>query len=147
MTALVCLLYPMYVIRPFRAQGVDELNRALAIVQVRPWVTLLSAVAAVAAAFVWWRGAGRRTARIGAIAAAVIACLAAAGSRVNIFERMFHPVGSPAFESAEGAKLDADDAVLAVRMNGAARAYPVRAIAYHHVVNDTLGGEPIVATY
>jgi hypothetical protein len=28
-----------------------------------------------------------------------------------------------------------------------ARAYPVRALAYHHVVNDIVAGEPIVATY
>ncbi len=28
-----------------------------------------------------------------------------------------------------------------------ARAYPIRSISYHHVVNDRLGGVPIAATY
>jgi hypothetical protein len=34
-----------------------------------------------------------------------------------------------------------------VRVAGIARAYPIRSISYHHVVNDTVGGVPIVATY
>jgi hypothetical protein len=37
--------------------------------------------------------------------------------------------------------------VLAVRSGAQARAYPIRAMAYHHLVNDTLGGVPLVATY
>jgi Protein of unknown function (DUF3179) len=32
-------------------------------------------------------------------------------------------------------------------VNGASRAYPIRQMGYHHVVNDTLGGVPIIATY
>ena len=35
----------------------------------------------------------------------------------------------------------------AIAVNGTARAYPVRALAYHHIVNDTLGGVPLVGTY
>ena len=39
------------------------------------------------------------------------------------------------------------DVVLAVRVGDDAVAYPVRQMAYHHVVQDTVGGVPIVATY
>ena len=39
------------------------------------------------------------------------------------------------------------DRVLAVTMNGEAVAYPIRLMGYHHVVEDTVGGTPIVATY
>jgi hypothetical protein len=39
------------------------------------------------------------------------------------------------------------DVVLAVNLNGEAAAYPIRLMAYHHVVQDTVGGTPIVATY
>jgi hypothetical protein len=39
------------------------------------------------------------------------------------------------------------DMVLAVLKNGEAAAYPVRLMAYHHLVQDVVGGTPIVATY
>jgi hypothetical protein len=37
--------------------------------------------------------------------------------------------------------------VLAVKLDGMARAYPIRSMGYHHVINDVVGQEPIVATY
>ena len=39
------------------------------------------------------------------------------------------------------------DMVMALAIDGDAVAYPVRQIAYHHVVQDTVGGVPLVATY
>jgi hypothetical protein len=43
--------------------------------------------------------------------------------------------------------LDGAEEVIAVHIGTAARAYPVRSMSYHHIVNDVLGGLPIVATY
>jgi hypothetical protein len=40
-----------------------------------------------------------------------------------------------------------DDEVLGVVHNGVARAYPLRIIVWHEIVNDTVGGMPIAATY
>jgi len=37
--------------------------------------------------------------------------------------------------------------VLCVTISGESVAYPVRLMAYHHLVGDTVGGTPIVATY
>ncbi len=37
--------------------------------------------------------------------------------------------------------------VLGVEMNGEARAYPLTVLWWHEIVNDTLGGEPIVVSY
>jgi hypothetical protein len=36
---------------------------------------------------------------------------------------------------------------MAVTRQGVAVAYPIRQLAYHHVVNDLVSGEPIAATY
>jgi hypothetical protein len=36
---------------------------------------------------------------------------------------------------------------MAVESNGEAAAYPIRLMAYHHLVQDVIGGTPIVATY
>ena len=44
-------------------------------------------------------------------------------------------------------ELAPEDLVLGVRVGEEAHAFPVRAIAYHHVVNDVVAGTPIVATY
>ena len=37
--------------------------------------------------------------------------------------------------------------VIGVVINGKAVAYPIQFIGYHHQVGDTVGGEPIIATY
>ena len=37
--------------------------------------------------------------------------------------------------------------VIAVKISTYARAYPIRSLSYHHLVNDSLDGVPIVATY
>jgi hypothetical protein len=37
--------------------------------------------------------------------------------------------------------------VLAVKVGAEQRAYPVVIMAYHHILNDSLGGTPLVVTY
>lgn len=46
-----------------------------------------------------------------------------------------------------GKYLVPDDRVIGLVLGGAARAYPLRVLNWHEVVNDTLGGLPIVVTY
>ena len=53
-------------------------------------------------------------------------------------------LGSP---GATPAGLLDQDRVVGVVVNGAARAYPFPVMWWHEVVNDTLGGEPILVTY
>jgi len=61
---------------------------------------------------------------------------------------MFKPLPNADFVRSDGANFVSDsDMVLAVDLNGDAVAYPVRQIAYHHVVQDTVGGIPILVTY
>ena len=60
---------------------------------------------------------------------------------------MFHPVDQLVFVAQDKAKLDAAEMVIAVNLNGTARAYPIRSMSYHHIVNDVVAGRPITATY
>jgi hypothetical protein len=145
--ALSCLVYPVYVIRPFRAQGVRELAAALLVLRFRPLVMGACVLLAIVAAVRHWQLQPNRWRRAGAIAGAVGVCLFTVLSRVNIYELMFHPMGAPALATAADVKLDKDEKVIAIAVNGAARAYPIRSISYHHIVNDVVGGVPIVATY
>jgi hypothetical protein len=147
LVAAMCFAYPMYVIRPFRHQGATELAAALAVIRIRPWLSVISAVLCLLVTVLAWRGLRGKFARGVAVAAVLMAASACYLSRINVYELMFHPAGQPQFEAADHAKVDPDDMVIAVRANGAARAYPIREMAYHHVVNDAFAGEPIVATY
>ena len=54
----------------------------------------------------------------------------------------------PHFLTAEKATfLGEDDQVLGVVKDGMAKAYPLRILVWHEVVNDRLGDTPVVATY
>jgi Protein of unknown function (DUF3179) len=145
--SLVLLIYPIYVIRPFRHQGATELRIALAVMRFRLPPLVAAVTLAVIASVQYWRARSGRWRRALAALAAVATFAFAALSRINIFEQMFHPVGRPGFIAASAANFNGAEKVLAVRIGDEARAYPIRSISYHHVVNDRLGGVPIVATY
>jgi len=145
--SFAALVYPIYVIRPFRYQGPRELAAALEIIQIRPFIELACAVCAVGGMLWYWGAQLRRARRILASAGALLVCAFAVLSRVNIYELMFHPDTHPLFASVRQTKLDPDDMVMAVKLGGMARAYPIRSMGYHHVINDVVGNEPIVATY
>jgi Protein of unknown function (DUF3179) len=146
--SLVCVVYPIYVIRPFRPQGARELIVALTVSRFRPVLTVISALVAAWAAIAYWRARPRMAGRILMIVGAVLVCVFAALARVNVYEQvMFHAIEHPEFAAASAAKIDADDKVIVVKIGGNARAYPIRMMGYHHVVNDVVGGTALVATY
>jgi Protein of unknown function (DUF3179) len=108
---------------------------------------MICAVSALLAGTLYWRAQSKILRRIGALLAVAVVCLFAGLSRVNVYEIMFHPMGRPAFVSTGETKLDGAEMVMAVNLGGEARAYPIRSVSYHHIVNDVVGGVPIVATY
>jgi hypothetical protein len=59
------------------------------------------------------------------------------------------PIDDPAFVSVEAAGewLDGAEAVVALAVDGDARAYPVQVLIWHEIVNDTVGGMPVSVTY
>ena len=60
----------------------------------------------------------------------------------------FIPLDDPAFlAAAETDYFGDEELVLGVEFAGEVRAYPVRMLRYHHIVNDTVGGEPLLVTY
>ena len=58
-------------------------------------------------------------------------------------------IDEPEFQSVQSASqwLQPDDVVLGVEHNNEAKAYPIRILNWHEIVNDTIGGAPIAATY
>ena len=145
--SLFCLIYPVYVIQPFRRQDPAALKLALIILRFRVFPIFAALALALLATIQYWRTRGRWWKRGLVALTALLVCASTALSRINIYELMFHPVDRPQFIPASATKLDGGEKVLAIRIGGEARAYPIRSISYHHVVNDRVGGVPIVATY
>ncbi len=145
---LATVLLPVWLIQPFRPQSPRGLEVSYTLRRWSPLVTLLaSALALMLAVWLWPRS--RRWWRKAAAMIVVIPLLAVAWfARQNHFEWMFNPLASTAYAQASEAGFVADaDTVMAVENNGEAVAYPIRLMAYHHVVQDIVGGTPVVATY
>lgn len=55
----------------------------------------------------------------------------------------------PEFLSAElgGRRLAGDDRVLGISLNGEAKAYPIRILNWHELVNDKVGGRAVLVTW
>ena len=140
------LFVPAFIIRPFRPQSPAGLTLAMGVRQQAPLWSLVAAGAALLLVFFLW-GRVSTWKRSLLVLSLCLASAAAVMARVDYFEWMFHPVAVPGFESAENIKLDPAQMVMAVRFGGDSRAYPIRAMAYHHVVNDTVGGVPVAVTY
>src|SRR3954468_15825112 len=77
LAVLFVLIYPMYVIRPFRPQQTGELSAALTVRSSAPVLSVMAAVCAVACAFVLWR---RRAGRLARVSTTAIAFASVAGA-------------------------------------------------------------------
>jgi hypothetical protein len=56
-------------------------------------------------------------------------------------------IDDPRFEPAARAALPPAEPVIALAIGGDARAYPLRILLWHEIVNDVVGGVPVVVTY
>ncbi len=145
---LAVVLVPAILIRPFSPETEATIAIAYALRTSSPWLAPAgAAIAAVLGALVLRRGPGR-------LRAVVVGCaVALAGgaawlSHQNHFEWMFKPLPDARYARArEVTFVDASDMVVAVELKGDAVAYPVRQMGYHHLVNDFVGGVPVVSTY
>jgi hypothetical protein len=139
LVALAVVLIPLLVIQPFKPQQESNLLFALELKRWAPWIAVLCVIASLTLS--------RRLRRWPAYLATTLTILFATASFINVFEIMFHPIDQPTFAAASDANIDGDDMLLTVKLGGQSRAYPVRTLAYHHIVNDQVNGVPIVATY
>ena len=144
---LVIVLTPVFLIMPFKAQTSRTMEISYLMRRLSPWLTILASLLILTIVVRLWIG-GRWWGRI-ALVILVLPTLGATWlARQNHFEWMFNPLPHPGYvKTAEANFVNDDDRLLAVTINGEAVAYPIRLMGYHHVVGDTVGGTPIVATY
>ena len=146
LVGFAAFMFPAFIIRPFRSQHPRTLLWAMAIRQRAPFISLLCAVVCFLLIAVLWQSSNKWRKVVLSLAAFIVT-FSAVMSRLNYFEWMFHPVESAKFDAESSSKLAADEMILAVRYVRDARAYPIREMAYHHILNDVVGGVPIAVTY
>ena len=148
LAVLTMVLVPVFVIMPFKAQTQGGMELSYTLKRWSPLVSLVASALALGLA-VWLWPRSRRWWRKAALVVVIIPLLAATWfARQNHFEWMFRPIPDPRFIAIDQAKdLGSGEPIIAVTDRGEALAFPITRIGYHHLVNTTLGGVPIVATY
>ena len=148
LAALFVVLTPAWLIQPFRPQSQSGLALSYTLRRWSPVMTLVALILTLALVLWLWRGARRWWLKSLLIVTLMLTLAATWFARQNHFEWMFNPLANAAYARAAEVDFVADtDMVLAIEVGGEAVAYPVRLMAYHHVVQDTVGGQAVVATY
>jgi hypothetical protein len=62
-------------------------------------------------------------------------------------DHMFYQPKTKSLVTAAANKVDPNRLVIGVTNNGEAKAYPIQFLGYHHQVQDTVGGKPMIITY
>jgi hypothetical protein len=147
LSALAIVVVPVWIIQPFKGQTARGLEVSYALRRWSPLVTFVVVAISLVLVSRLWRGS--RWWKKALLVMVFIPLMAATWfARQNHFEWMFNPLPNAAYAKAGTVEFVGDgDIVLAVESNGESVAYPVRLMAYHHVVDDVVGGIPIVATY
>jgi len=148
LVAVAFVVVPVWIIQPFKPQTARGVEVSYNLRLWSPLVTILSLASGLFLVASLWQGSPRWWKK--AILVVVLIPLLASTwfARQNHFEWMFNPLANATYVKTDQAAFVSDnDIVMAVESNGEAAAYPIRQMAYHHLVQDTVGGTPIVATY
>jgi hypothetical protein len=146
-TVLIAVALPVWIIQPFKAQSSRGLQTAFTLRDWSPLVSIIGLTLTLLLTVYLWKGT-RWFVKPVFVIALVLTCAAAWFARQNHFEWIFNALPDPGFAIVEDASfVDDKDYVIAVELNGDPVAYPVRQLAYHHLVHDIVGGIPVVTTY
>lgn len=141
------VLTPVFLILPFKAQTPRILEVSYMMRRWSPVLTILATLIILTLTTGLWI-TGRWYSRALLVLLLVPVFGVTWFARQNHFEWMFNPLPNPAYAKLADANfIGDDDRVLAVKIGEESVAYPIRLMGYHHVVMDTVGGVPIVATY
>lgn len=132
---------PVWLIQPFAPQTEKGLQISYLLKSWSPLLTIFAALVSVGLCVFIWSESRRWLAKAFLIFPLLIVFACVWFARQNHFEWMFNPLAQSAYARANQTDFVADDdMVLAIEIGGEAVAYPVRQMAYHHIVQD-------VATY
>jgi hypothetical protein len=147
-TSFAVVAIPAYLIQPFAPQTAGSIEVSY---YLRSWSPVLTIVLLLFAIFLGvqiWRNSKRWFTNIPLILPLFVIGFSVWFAQQNHFLWMFNPLKDSAYAKVSEVDFVRDEEmVMAVTINGEAVAYPVRQVAYHHIVQDVVGGQPITATY
>jgi hypothetical protein len=139
---------PVVLIQPFKAQTPFGVALAYELRQKAPGVTILGLILLLPLLVRLARNVTRGWQWAPLVLLAALGAFPVWFARQNHFEWMFNPLPDPTYAPAALVQsVDDRDMVVAVEIGGDAVAWPVRQMAYHHIVQDKVGGVPVVSTY
>jgi hypothetical protein len=62
-------------------------------------------------------------------------------------DHLFYQPKQLSMVNASANKVDSARLIIGIENNGEAKAYPIQFLGYHHQVQDTIGGKPVIVTY
>ena len=129
------------------SQELESIRWAYNLGQVTPWTEVLGLLGTSVGlvGIVRQRQARRTLVWVGLIS---LLALGAYGMTVRFAApQMFAPASEVRFARGTSEALPPETLVMGITSGTAAKAYPIRLLAYHHRVDDELAGEPIWVTY
>lgn len=139
---------PWWVMDPSRPQSPTELQ--FAYLARTGWSSVLAMMALGAGALLCMRrwSLGGLTGKLLSVPILILLGLSAFVANTNLLEEMLRPLEAVSYiPVAEADFIDADDELFEVDNGGSTRAYPHRLLAFHHVVNTTVGGDPVLVSW
>jgi hypothetical protein len=135
---------PWWVMNPARAQTQSDIELAYALRG--GWNTVFSFTAFGAGALLCLRRwlTGRGLEKLAAVFTLFLIGLCAAVANINLIGEVFQPIATKDFAAPGDVKFLAAEDLLLVH---GGKAYPLRLLGYHHLVEDEAGGTRILATY
>lgn len=146
--AFLSLFVPLIIGDPSREQTSRDLALAYFLQRNSSFITI-TLLAVSAGLSIWiWRNTFRRIKKYFLFLPLALMLILIWAAYQNSMEWIFPQLETTAYLSSGDADFVSDsDIVMAVEVNGQAVAYPVRQMLYHHIVNDSVGGIPVVSTY
>jgi thiol:disulfide interchange protein len=146
-TSFAMVAIPVWLIQPFAPQTDLSIEISFYLRSWSPILTILFSIFALILAILIWRNS-RWFAKSALIIPLILIGFSVWFAQQNHFLWMFNPLANSSYVMTNEAKfVKDDDFVMAVDINGESVAYPILQMAYHHVVQDVVGGKPITATY
>jgi len=146
--SFLLVFIPAFLIRPFVAQTARGLALSYQMRALSPTWTLVFLVTGILLAL------GLRHSSLSRFRKSLIGLFllilgaSAVMARQNHFEWMFRPLPRPGYvDISKATHVKDSDMVLGIRLGRDSRAYPISLMAYHHLVNDVVAGQPLVVTY
>jgi hypothetical protein len=146
-TALLAMT-PWWLMNPARTQTQSDIDLAFALRG--GWNTVFSFTAFAGGGMLCLRRwlVGRGVEKLAALFTLFLIGLCAAVANINLIGEVFQPIFTTGFVTPAEAKfLTSNDLLLVYGEGETPRAYPLRLLGYHHLVEDEVGGKPLVATY